>query len=89
MLVIAAALSIQDPRERPVEQQQAADERTRRFADADSDFLGYLKLWDYLREQQRELSSSQFRRACSPRRPSAGSRSRIVFLAGAVTALAA
>jgi ATP-dependent helicase HrpA len=64
VLVIAAALSIQDPRERPAEAQQAADDKHRRFADPDSDFLAYLNLWEYLREQQRELSSSAFRRLC-------------------------
>ncbi|GAA2582470.1 ATP-dependent RNA helicase HrpA [Actinomadura fulvescens] len=64
VLVIAAALSIQDPRERPAEHQQAADEKHRRFADPTSDFLAYLNLWNYLREQQRELSGSAFRRMC-------------------------
>ncbi len=64
VLIIASALSIQDPRERPAEHQQAADERHRRFADPTSDFLAYLNLWNYLREQQRELSGSAFRRMC-------------------------
>ncbi|MGH3467196.1 MAG: ATP-dependent RNA helicase HrpA, partial [Thermocrispum sp.] len=64
VLVIASALAIQDPRERPAEQQQAADARHARFTDPTSDFTGYLNLWDYLREQQRELSSSRFRRLC-------------------------
>jgi ATP-dependent helicase HrpA len=64
VLIIAAALSIQDPRERPVEVQQQADEKHRRFADPDSDFVAYLNLWDYLAERQRELSSSAFRRMC-------------------------
>ena len=64
VLVIAAALSIQDPRERPADQQEAADERHARFADPDSDFLTFLNLWRYLHEQQRELSSNQFRRLC-------------------------
>ena len=64
VLVIAAALSIQDPRERPAEQQEAADAAHRRFADPSSDFLTYLNLWDYLQEQQDELSSSAFRRLC-------------------------
>ena len=64
VLVIAAALSIQDPRERPVDQQQAADQKHARFADETSDFVAYLNLWNYLREQQRALSSSQFRRLC-------------------------
>ncbi len=64
VLIIAAALSIQDPRERPAEAQQAADDKHRRFADPDSDFVAYLNLWDYLAERQRELSSSAFRRLC-------------------------
>jgi ATP-dependent helicase HrpA len=64
VLIIAAALSIQDPRERPVEAQQAADDKHRRFADPDSDFVTILNLWEYLAEQQRELSSSAFRRLC-------------------------
>ncbi len=64
VMVIAAALSIQDPRERPADKQQAADEKHRRFADKESDFLTYLNLWKHIREQQRELSSSAFRRLC-------------------------
>ncbi len=64
VLVIAAALSIQDPRERPPDQQQAADETHRRFADDRSDFLAYLNLWRYLQEQQKALSASAFRRMC-------------------------
>jgi ATP-dependent RNA helicase HrpA len=64
VLIIAAALSIQDPRERPLEAQQSADDKHRRFADPDSDFIAYLNLWDYLGERQRELSSSAFRRLC-------------------------
>jgi ATP-dependent helicase HrpA len=64
VVVIAAALSIQDPRERPADHKQAADEKHARFADKDSDFLAYLNLWNYLREQQRELSSNRFRRLC-------------------------
>jgi ATP-dependent helicase HrpA len=64
VLVIVAALSIQDPRERPREKQQQADERHRRFADEHSDFVALLNLWKYLKEQQRELSGSAFRRMC-------------------------
>jgi ATP-dependent helicase HrpA len=64
VLVITAALSIQDPRERPLEHQQAADEKHARFRDPDSDFTTYLNLWRHLQEQQRALSSSQFRRLC-------------------------
>jgi ATP-dependent helicase HrpA len=64
VMVIAAALSIQDPRERPADRQQAADTAHARFADKDSDFLAYLNLWNYLTEQQKALSSSQFRKLC-------------------------
>ncbi|MFG1707895.1 ATP-dependent RNA helicase HrpA [Nonomuraea sp. M3C6] len=64
VMVIAAALSIQDPRERPSDKQQQADEKHRRFADPESDFLAYLNLWNYLRDKQQELSSSAFRRLC-------------------------
>ena len=64
VLVIVAALSIQDPRERPADRQQQADQAHRRFADENSDFLSLLNLWRYLKEQQRELSGSAFRRMC-------------------------
>ena len=64
VMVIAAALSIQDPRERPVDKQQQADEKHARFTDKESDFFSYLNLWRYLREQQQELSGNQFRRLC-------------------------
>src|SRR4029453_4704048 len=62
VLVIAAGLTIQDPRERPTEHQQAADQLHARFADENSDFLGLLNLWRYLAEQQEALSGNQFRR---------------------------
>ncbi|MBA0165972.1 ATP-dependent RNA helicase HrpA [Pectobacterium sp. CFBP8739] len=64
VMIITAALSIQDPRERPLDKKQASDEKHRRFADKDSDFLAFVNLWDYLREQQKTLFSSQFRRQC-------------------------
>ncbi|MFJ5473420.1 ATP-dependent RNA helicase HrpA [Pectobacterium carotovorum] len=64
VMIITAALSIQDPRERPMDKKQASDEKHRRFADKDSDFLAFVNLWDYLRDQQKALSSSQFRRQC-------------------------
>src|SRR5271166_4537204 len=64
VLIVASALSIQDPRERPADAQQQADDKHRRFADPDSDFIAYLNLWEYLTERQRELSSSAFRRMC-------------------------
>jgi ATP-dependent helicase HrpA len=65
VIVIAAALSIQDPRERPADRQQAADASHARFADPTSDFLGMLNLWRYLSEQQGSRSSSSFRRMCA------------------------
>ncbi|WP_374982455.1 ATP-dependent RNA helicase HrpA [Streptomyces fradiae] len=64
VMVIAAALSIQDPRERPAEKQAQADQQHARFKDETSDFLAFLNLWRYVREQQRALSSSAFRRMC-------------------------
>jgi ATP-dependent helicase HrpA len=64
VLIIASALSIQDPRERPAEAREAADAMHARFAEPGSDFLAFLHLWNYLRTQQRELSSSAFRRLC-------------------------
>jgi ATP-dependent helicase HrpA len=64
VLVIAAALSIQDPRERPQDKQQQASQSHARFADKESDFLAYLNLWNYLHQQQQELSGNQFRRLC-------------------------
>lgn len=64
VIVIAAALSIQDPRERPTEQRGQADESHARFADKSSDFLAYLNLWGYLRSLESELSRSQVRKRC-------------------------
>lgn len=64
VLVIASALAIQDPRERPLEHQQAADEKHARFKVAYSDFLGFLKLWEYYHEQRRHLSQRKLRALC-------------------------
>lgn len=64
VLVIAAALSIQDPRERPEEQRAQADQLHARFKHESSDFLTWLNLWRHVKAQQRELSSSAFRRMC-------------------------
>ena len=64
VLVIAAALSVQDPRERPVEHQAKADQMHDRFRDENSDFITLLNVWRYLRAQQRQSSSSSFRRMC-------------------------
>jgi ATP-dependent helicase HrpA len=62
VIVIAAALSIQDPRERPVDQRGQADQLHARFTDRSSDFLAYLNLWRYLRSLDDELSRSQTRK---------------------------
>ncbi|MCP5159506.1 MAG: ATP-dependent RNA helicase HrpA [Gammaproteobacteria bacterium] len=64
VLIIVAALAIQDPRERPLDKQQAADEKHRRFRDEQSDFLALLKLWDYYHEQVRQRSKNQLRNLC-------------------------
>ena len=64
VLIIASALSIQDPRERPMDAQQAADAAQQRFADEQSDFLSYLKLWNFFQEQAKHLSKNKFRRLC-------------------------
>ncbi|GAA2849973.1 ATP-dependent RNA helicase HrpA [Paenarthrobacter ilicis] len=64
VMILAAALTIQDPRERPTDKQQLASEKHARFRDELSDFTGYLNLWNYLQEKQRELSSTQFRKLC-------------------------
>ncbi|WP_048548185.1 ATP-dependent RNA helicase HrpA [Nostocoides jenkinsii] len=64
VLVIVAALSIQDPRERPSDQQTQADQAHARFKASGSDFGAYLHLWRYLKDQQRALSRSAFRRMC-------------------------
>lgn len=64
MMIITAGLSIQDPRERPVEKQQVADEKHRRFMDKESDFLAFVNLWDYLQQQQKALTGNQFRQQC-------------------------
>jgi ATP-dependent helicase HrpA len=67
VMVIAAALSIQDPRERPLDKQQAADEAHREFRHEASDFMGYWLLWQYLEEQRHHLSHSKFRKLCQQR----------------------
>ncbi|MFI5884927.1 ATP-dependent RNA helicase HrpA [Streptomyces sp. NPDC051554] len=64
VMVIAAALSIQDPRERPADKQTQADQQHARFRDESSDFLAFLNMWRYIREQQKERGSSAFRRMC-------------------------
>lgn len=64
LLIIASALSVQDPRERPSEKQQAADQMHRRFWAEYSDFLGFVGLWDYFETQRQELSQNQLRKLC-------------------------
>jgi ATP-dependent helicase HrpA len=64
VMIITAALSVQDPRERPSDKQQASDEKHRRFHDKESDFIALVNLWDYIQEQQKALSGNQFRRLC-------------------------
>ena len=64
VLIIASALAIQDPRERPLDKQQASDEKHRRFRDPDSDFVSLLNLWTYYHEQARHLSKSKLRQLC-------------------------
>ncbi|MFP1527706.1 helicase-related protein [Escherichia coli] len=56
-MIITSALSIQIPRERPMDKQQASDEKHSRFHDKESDFLAFVNLWNYLGEQQKALSS--------------------------------
>ncbi len=62
--IIVAAISIQDPRERPMEKQQASDQCHNRFKDKSSDFISFLNLWVYIKQQQSKLSSNQFRQMC-------------------------
>ncbi|WP_427018507.1 ATP-dependent RNA helicase HrpA [Pseudarthrobacter sp. P1] len=64
VMILAAALTIQDPRERPTDKQQLAAEKHKRFADENSDFTGFLNMWRYIQEKQSELGSSAFRRLC-------------------------
>ncbi len=64
VIVIAAALSIQDPRVRPADKRTEADQQHARFKDESSDFVAYLNLWRHLRAQQKERSRNGFRRMC-------------------------
>jgi ATP-dependent helicase HrpA len=67
LLIIAAAMSVQDPRERPMDKQQAADAAHAEFRDEYSDFLSYLKLWDWWHQESRTTSTNKMRRACKDR----------------------
>jgi ATP-dependent helicase HrpA len=64
VLIIAAALSVQDPRERPLDQQDAADQQHAKFRDETSDFLTYLNLWHWYHANEKHLSNSKLRKAC-------------------------
>ncbi|HEU4808740.1 MAG TPA: helicase-related protein, partial [Homoserinimonas sp.] len=64
VMAIVAGLSIQDPRERPLEKRPQADTAHARFTDPTSDFLTLLNLWNYVKGKEKELSSNQFRRLC-------------------------
>ncbi|WP_456406015.1 ATP-dependent RNA helicase HrpA [Thiolapillus sp.] len=64
VLVIAAALSVQDPRDRPMDKRQQADEAHALFANEESDFLGFLELWKFVEEKRRHLTQRKFRRLC-------------------------
>jgi ATP-dependent helicase HrpA len=64
VLIIAAALSVQDPRDRPMDQQDAADQAHTKYRDETSDFLSFLRLWNFLKRKEEELSSRQFRKFC-------------------------
>ena len=64
VLVLAAALSVQDPRERPIDRQQLADQAHALYRDEQSDFKGFLQLWTFLEEQKRHLSRRKFRELC-------------------------
>ncbi|RVU83589.1 ATP-dependent RNA helicase HrpA [Leucothrix sargassi] len=63
-LIIVSALASQDPRERPMDKQQASDEKHARFKDEKSDFLAYLNLWNYTQEKRKELTQNKFRQLC-------------------------
>ena len=77
VIVIVAALSIQDPRERPAEKREQADQLHARFKDEASDFLAYVNLWRYLREQQRALSRQPVPQALPRRVPAPPARARV------------
>lgn len=65
VLIIVAALSVQDPKIRPSDKQQKADEKHSVFTDKTSDFLSWLKLWNWYHEQRKHLSKSQLRKTCT------------------------
>jgi len=64
VLIIASALSIQDPRERPMDKQQAADEAHNKYKDERSDFLGFIKLWGLYHDKKKHLTQNKLRKFC-------------------------
>lgn len=64
VMIITSALSIQDPRERPSDKQQSSDDKHKRFFHEESDFLTFVNVWQYIKEQQKALSNNQFRKQC-------------------------
>ncbi|PCH64876.1 MAG: ATP-dependent RNA helicase HrpA [Gammaproteobacteria bacterium] len=64
VLIIASALSIQDPRERPMDKQQAADEAHSKYKDERSDFLAFIKLWDLYHDKKKHLTQNKLRKYC-------------------------
>lgn len=64
ILIIVSALSIQDPRERPIDKQQKADEAHRQFNDENSDFLWFFNLWNFYHKQIKKLSQNKLRKLC-------------------------
>ena len=67
VLTIVSALSVQDPRDRPFDKRQAADELHAEFNHESSDFLAWLNLWNFVTVQKEALSNSQFRKMCKQR----------------------
>jgi len=67
VLSIVAALSVQDPRDRPFDQRELADELHAEFNHEKSDFLAWLALWDFIQVQKKNLSNSKFRKMCRQR----------------------
>ncbi len=64
VLIIASALATQDPRDRPLDKRDQADEAHERFRDERSDFLEYLSIWSFYHEQRKNLSRSKLEKAC-------------------------
>ena len=64
ILIIASAMSIQDPRERPMEKQQAADEAHSKYKDERSDFLGFIKMWELYHDKKKHLTQNKLRKYC-------------------------